>query len=225
MHDLILKALSSVHGVSSEEDLSEEDLSGFLRRLKPAAKYLWHAYRSSSANVSYRKLAVQAIYMLRYFPQYAEVTRVVLDELHRKEVLPFQEELLYISLFGCGPAPELCGIMQFLKSRFPRSEMIIAHLLDIASEGWMHSRQITLDHLVPTLWDKQLFEVHAIYFDLSQFGSTAVLSTTNGSSNAIGEASLMIFQNCLNELPRSMHKVATENILALLQMMKPGKSC
>jgi hypothetical protein len=115
--------------------------------------------------------------------------------------------------------------MQFLKSRFPRSEMIIAHLLDIASEGWMHSRQITLDHLVPTLWDKQLFEVHAIYFDLSQFGSTAVLSTTNGSSNAIGEASLMIFQNCLNELPRSMHKVATENILALLQMMKPGKSC
>ena len=218
MHNIILKGLSSLHGLSSEKELSS-----FLRGLRPTAKSLWQAYRSNIVNISYRKPSVQATYMLRYFPPYAEVTRVVLDELHRKEVLPFQEELLYMNLFGCGPAPELCGIMQFLKSRFPRSEMIVAHLLDIASEGWMYSRQITLDYLAPTLWDKQLFEAHAIHFDLSRSGSAAALAAVSGGSNAIGEASLTMFQNCLNELPRRMHKVVTENILALLRMMKPGK--
>jgi hypothetical protein len=30
-------------------------------------------------------------------------------------------------------------------------------------------------------------------------------------------------QNCLNELPRSIHTVVTENILDLLRMMKSGK--
>jgi hypothetical protein len=33
--------------------------------------------------------------MLHYFSHYAEVTRVVLDELHREQKLPFHEELLF----------------------------------------------------------------------------------------------------------------------------------
>ncbi len=164
MHDIILKRLSSLHGLSSEQELS-----GFLRGLKPTARFLWKAYQSSVVNISYTKPTIQAAYMLRYFPHYAEVTRVALDELYMQGVLPFQEELLYVNLFGCGPAPELCGIMQFLKSRFPRSEMLIAHLLDVASESWRYSRQITLDYLAPTLWDKQPLKyiVNAILIFLS----------------------------------------------------------
>jgi hypothetical protein len=218
MHDIILKGLSSLHGLSSEKELS-----GFLRGLRPTAKSLWQAYRSSFVNISYRKPTVQTTYMLRYFPPYAEVTRVVLDELHRKEVLPFQEELLYVNLFGCGPAPELYGIMQFLKSRFPRSEMIIGHLFDVASESWTYSRRITLDYLVPALWGKQLFEAHAIPFDLSMSGSSAAFNTTNDCSKEIGEVNLVVFQNCLNELPQRAYNVVTKNILDLLRMIKPGK--
>ena len=82
-----------------------------------------------------------------------------------------------MNLFGCGPAPELCGIMQFLKSRFLRSEMLIAHLLDAASESWRYARQITLDHLAPALWDKHLFEAHSVYSDLSRPGSAASFTT------------------------------------------------
>jgi hypothetical protein len=103
MHDIILKGLSSLHGLSSEQELS-----CFLRELKPTARCLWKAYQSNVANVSYRKQTIQAAYMLRYFPHYAEVTRIALDELFVQGVLPFQEELLYVNLFGCGPAPELC---------------------------------------------------------------------------------------------------------------------
>jgi hypothetical protein len=178
MHDIILKALSSLHGLSSEQELSN-----FLRALRPTARCLWRAYQSNIVNVSYRKQTVQAAYMLRYFPHYAEVTRVALDELYMQGVLPFQEELLYVNLFGCGPAPELCGIMQFLKSRFPRSEMLIAHLFDVASECWRYARQITLDHLAPTLWDKHLFEAHSVYFDLSRPGSAASFTTLNDRPN------------------------------------------
>ena len=90
MHDVILKALSSRHSLSHEEELS-----GFLRGLRPAAKYLCNAYQSGSVCVSYKELRVQAADMLCYFSHYAEVTRVVLDELHRKQELPFHEELLF----------------------------------------------------------------------------------------------------------------------------------
>jgi hypothetical protein len=218
MHDIILKGLSSLHGLSNEQELSN-----FLRGLRSTARCLWRAYQSNVVNVSYRKQAVQAAYMLRYFPHYAEVTRVALDELYMQEVLPFQEELLYVNLFGYGPAPELCGIMQFLKSRFSRSEMLIAHLLDAASDSWRYSRQITLNYLAPTLWDKELLEVHSIHFDLSQPGSAASLTTLNDRLNRIGQARLVMFQNCLNEFPKSIHDVVTENFLDLLQMMKPGK--
>jgi hypothetical protein len=218
MHNIILQGLSSLHGLSSEQELS-----GFLRGLKPTARFLWQAYRSNIVNISYRKQTVQAAYMLRYFPRYAEVTRVALDELYMQGVLPFQDELLYVNLFGCGPAPELCGIMQFLKSRFPTSEMLIAHLLDAASDSWRYSSQITLDYLTPTLWDKQLLEVHSIHFDLSQPGSSDSFTTLNSRLNRIDEASLVMFQNCLNEFPQSAHDVVTKNFLVLLRMMKPGK--
>ena len=116
---------------------------------------------------------------------YAEVTRVALDELSMQGVLPFQEERLYVNLFGCGSAPELCGIMQFLKNRFPRSEMLI--------------------------------------FDLYQPESAASFTTANDRPNRIGEASLVMFQNCLNEFPQSVHDVVTQNILDLLRMIKCGK--
>ena len=110
MHDIILKGLSSLHGLSSDQELSN-----FLKELRPAASSLWQAYRSSIASISYREPTVQASYMLRYFPSYAEVTCAVLEDLYMREVLPFQEKRLHVNLFGCGPALALCGIMKFLK--------------------------------------------------------------------------------------------------------------
>jgi hypothetical protein len=114
MHDRILKGLSSLHSLSSEQELSS-----FLRGLKPTARFLWQAYQSSVVKIAYTKPTIQAAYMLRYFPHYAEVTRVVLDKLYRQRVLSFHEELLHVNLFGCGPAPEPCGIMRLPKRRFP----------------------------------------------------------------------------------------------------------
>jgi hypothetical protein len=69
MHDIILEDLSSLHGLSDEQDLAN-----FLRELRPTARYLWQAYRSSVVKISYRKPVLQAAYMLRYFPYHAEIT-------------------------------------------------------------------------------------------------------------------------------------------------------
>jgi hypothetical protein len=77
MHDIILQGLSSLNCLSSEQEMSN-----FLRELRPIAKLLWKAYRSNVVNVSYRKQTVQAAYMLGSFPHHAEVTRVILDELY-----------------------------------------------------------------------------------------------------------------------------------------------
>lgn len=88
MHDIILKGLSSLHGLSSEQELS-----CFLRELKPTARCLWKAYQSNVVNVSYRKQTIQAAYMLRYFPH------CVVDLLSRISSLAEEHGLAKVLIF------------------------------------------------------------------------------------------------------------------------------
>src|SRR5687767_12883842 len=148
MYELILKALFSMNN-----RFTPEEQACYLKDLKPAAKALWRAYKpgyGNTVNASYDQSATQAVYMLRYFPQYAAIVDVVLDELFEKSGFSFNDELLHVSLFGCGPAPELWGIMQFVRRRFPKSQMVVVHLFDVASRQWAPSRTITLEYLVPS---------------------------------------------------------------------------
>jgi hypothetical protein len=88
MHDIILKRLCSLHGLSSEQELSN-----FLRWLRSTARCLWKAYQANVVNVSYRKQTVQAAYMLRYFAHYAEVT---FDQDRVLDCNPILERMLRI---------------------------------------------------------------------------------------------------------------------------------
>ena len=54
MHDIILKRLPSLYGLSSERELSN-----FLGGLRPTAKCLWRAYQANVVNVSYREETIQ----------------------------------------------------------------------------------------------------------------------------------------------------------------------
>ena len=82
MHGIILEGLSVLHGLSNQQDLSN-----FLRELRPTTKSLWQAYRSNIVKISYRKPTMQAAYMLRYFPYHAEVTRIALCDGHCRETM------------------------------------------------------------------------------------------------------------------------------------------
>ena len=59
----------------------------------------------------------------------------------------------------CGPLPSYAGLCSS-KEPFSKMEMLIADLLDAASESWRYARQITLYHLALKLWDKYFFEAH-----------------------------------------------------------------
>jgi hypothetical protein len=180
MYELILKALFCMNNRSTRE---EQAL--YLKALKPAARALWRAYRPGYGNTvtaSYDQPTTQAVYMLRYFPQYATIVDFVLEELFKKSVLPFNDELIHVSHFGCGPAPELWGIMRFIKRRFPRAQMLVAHLFDVASKQWAPCRAITLDYLIPSMWDKGLFEARAVAYDFTQRGSISSLLGRNGAA-------------------------------------------
>jgi hypothetical protein len=220
MYELILKALFSMNNRATPQEQAR-----YLNELKPAARALRQAYRpgyGKPVSASYHDPSIQAVYMLRYYPQYAAIVDVVLDELFEKAALSFNDELLSVSLFGCGPAPELWGLMRFIKRRFLKTEMIVAHLFDAASQQWAPCRAITLEHLLPSIWDKNLFETCAMPLDFTQPSLTTRLASGKDQLRVIEEASLITFQNCLNELPPASHMTVWKNLVAVLQRMKSG---
>jgi hypothetical protein len=220
LYELLIKALFLVNNRSEPQEQAR-----YLNDLKPAARTLRRAYRPGYGNTvsaSYENPSIQAVYMLRYFPQYAAIIYVVLEELFEKSALSFIDEVVYLSLFGCGPAPELLGIMQFVKRRFPKSQRVVGHLFDVASEQWATCRGITLEHLIPSIWDKALFEACAVPLDFTQPSLAPDLIGAPGAESVIAKASLITFQNCLNELHPASLTAVSENIIALLQRMKSG---
>lgn len=213
MFDAILERLYLLNGCSTEADKRN-----YLEGLKPAAEALWTIYRDPQVNAAYYARDTQAAYMLRYFPQHVELFRRVLFELSESVSLPFDRRILYTRHFACGPAPELCGLVQFLQNRFPACGEVSAHLYDTANDDWAYARRITTEYVAPALCDELRVKTREAQFD---FTTTDITATSRGLES-IRKADLITFQNCLNEIPTTRGNLAVENIVSLLAAMKPG---
>jgi hypothetical protein len=198
----------------------------YLASLKPAAKALWDAYRPARNNhiaVNYDNPATQAVYMLRYYPQYSLIVPCVLARLKAVEMPLFHEERISVSFLGSGPAPELLGLFCFLQQYYPSVKKVVAHLLDAAHDGWEWARAITTDVLLPAIWDKDLFEIRSDRFDLSDPASADVFQPSAPHPHFVKESTLVVMQNCLNEIPLHRRQAVRCNIISLLKSMDTGK--
>jgi hypothetical protein len=214
MYDSMLKALYSLNELNAEGERA-----AYLRSLKPVARELrssFNPYAAPHVEVDYRSKQTQAAYMLRYFPQYSLIIRLVLGKLRNKQIeLPFNREEISASFFGAGPCPEIYGFLRFLSAGFPNIRKVTANAFDIISGEWAYAREITEHHLIPSIWQRA-FELNASNFDLSQAGSTRWLAHT------INASSLLVFQNCLNEINRNLYPNVIKNIDSLVRAMRPG---
>lgn len=152
MYPQILSALCEMNGLSTAKTTKE-----YLVGLKPAARTLWDAYQVQHVKVSYDNPEIQAVYMLRYFPQHAETLRRVLTQLPQRVRAELEQRNLRAVHFACGPAPELCGVAQFLNDSFPPRQAMSAYLHDIASSSWGYARHVTLEYLIPSVWQGPRF--------------------------------------------------------------------
>jgi len=210
----ILEALLEANNRNTPEEQAD-----YLRSLKPAARALWQAYQQQAginADAQYDEPAVQAAYMLRYFPSYSQLVFQSLNTIGN--VASFNEEHARVAFFGPGPAPELLGVLQSLRQRLPHQIPITATLFDRASNAWQPSRQINVERLLPLIWNGDLITIQERELDFSHAAASQDVTVREVLANA----DLVIFQNCVNEIPQASQAAFHANAIEFHRLMRPG---
>lgn len=219
MKDLLQRILDSLFRAGGKRTPQEQ--AEFLRELRPAAQQLWHAYQQQHgihADAKYAESAVQAIYMLRYFPAYTQLIRERLAFALECGFIPLDAETIEAAYFGAGPGPEVYGTLQFLQESVPTARRCIAHLFDIGDKTWAPSRAVNVDELVPLVWSRDALQIASSRFDIA---TQPILSVKE--HRALVSCHLVVFQNCLNEIPADRYGFVRDNLLEILRLM-PAKS-
>ena len=212
-YSAILDAIYSAHGVETEEKRR-----GYLQQLQESAIELWETYRNSRVEVDYTTSHFQEVYLLRYFFPYSLLAPSVLY-YHLEDFFHLEDELLVASFFGCGPGPELYGLMQYLRYFQSDIAMISASMLDIAPASWKYSKNIVSENLLNRTWDPGLYEISEFKLNLAGRDGNFLIAN---SENWVKESSLIIIQNCLNEIPASKHEQILTNVTHVVDIMKHG---
>jgi hypothetical protein len=207
LYNLILAGLQK----SNRAQSLDKNFANYLRSLQTPVKQLRQSYRSDLVTVDYSSEEIQAAYLIAYYPQYAEMTKQVLEQanhLHNNLFL-LEQKYLNICLFGAGAAPEVVGLVSFLSVHYPKLQSLNIRVYDIFADTWTFSQQITRD-IIDQLWQGKIeFSTHLV--DFCQFESFKDLK------EVINNSQLFIFQNCLNEIRD--FKDFNQNIRYLLEIM------
>ncbi len=191
MHNKILCELFATHGLKDAESQA-----AYLQSLKPYAIQIWEAYQNQAISIDYSNLKAQEAYLLRYFTPYSYLISTVLGDMGERGMLLFgHDDLLKVSVFGCGPGPEMAGLIRHLKTISKRPQMLYARMLDVASDAWSHGRAIAHRGIISGEWDPSLIQIDSAHIDIA---SEAPFPDQ--------DADLLVFQNCLNELNSEKQK-------------------
>ena len=107
--------------------------------------------------VSYSDKDVQEAYLLRYFVPYSYLLPTLLKNLESQgTIVSCDDGLLSACFFGCGPGPELAGLIRHLSQKSFRPDMVVAHMFDAASDTWAHGRSIFTNSVLAAEWDPAL---------------------------------------------------------------------
>lgn len=213
-YPILLNGLYSVKRLRT--DIQKRD---YLQKLQGAARALWREYQSTDISPDYSGMAYQEAYLLCYFLPYSQPVPYLLNQLVLKKEFYYQlpeTGVLTATFFGCGPGPELLGLMRYLRS-FQASLRISAALLD--REPWAHSRSIVFRHLLDRVWDPEDYDICEFKVDI--VGSPEAF-LPDDSEEWVKKSDLIVIQNCLNERQNVTSERLIENLKHLVDKMKTG---
>lgn len=212
-YQTILEAIYSENDAKTDKQKRE-----CLEKLKRTSMSLGREYQPrkdqrQEISPNYSRRDYQEAYLLRYFFPYSQPVPYLLNHLMLQKDFPYQlpeDGTLTASFFGCGPGPELYGLMNYLGS--PQSGVdISAAMLDITP--WEHGRKIVFDHLLTRA------EIHE--FKSNLVGNTGDF-LPDDSEKWISNSDLIVIQHCLNEKHNARNEQLLENLKQIVQKMKPG---
>ena len=207
-YQTILEAIYLENSVKTDKQKRE-----CLEKLKGTSMLLGREYQQQEISPDYSKRDYQEAYLLRYFLPYSQPVPYLLNYLKLKKNFLYQlpeDGTLTASFFGCGPGPELYGLMSYLNR--PQSDIdISAAMLDIAT--WEHSRKIVFNHLLTRV------KIHE--FKSNLVGTTSEF-LPNDSEKWVSTSDLIVIQHCLNERHNAQSNQLIENMKQLVGKMKTG---
>lgn len=128
-------------------------------------------------------------YMLAYFPHYSILTSEVIKRI--KNYIHIKPKM-NVSVFGCGPAPEIIGINNELNT-----QRITYNLFDYEN-GWRNQREFAKSYIKNNYSTKVVFsdisgcDLVSICEDCSIYNSKCI--------QKIKSTDLFVMQNCLNHM-------------------------
>jgi len=183
-----------IDGIKNEEGLNDIELIGRLVGLQSSVKKLRSLYRNYPVCVPYDQIDIQAAYLISYFPHYYQLIYKILLEKYPSIFNNLTS--LNLVFFGGGPGPEIYGVLKFISNNNFTIKDIDITILDINAKQWEYSHNILKKHIIPSLGlDKIELKINSRFFDLAK---PIDLNQFAGLFNA---CNLLVFQNCLNEIP------------------------
>lgn len=185
----------------------------YVASLKDVARKLWSSYQSDNIVIDYNAPNTQFVYMTRYFPFYTALVKRELIKIHRNVLsLPFlRKDHVIATLFCSGPLPEACGISELLATN-TRLNTFVINTLDLNVNGWNNMRTIVKSEIIDSNLSTCNNVINPVQYDLIQPISEVQLQLIETSD-------LLVFQNCLNEIPLEHNNIFEQSIDAILDRM------
>ena len=163
--------------------------------------------------IDYSDQINQLAYLFGYFPYYIEPIHLVLNSINDEDLAPIIRNGLNINFFGCGPCPELLGLVGFLSEKYPAINNIRATFIDGCS--WEPWRMCVIEDIAPEYWDGTVI--------ISEEINCNILGVQRSHSSVISDADIHIVQNVCSDL---INRVDSARIVgwlgSLYSMSKPN---
>lgn len=155
---------------------------------KNSTKELRNSYKDNICKPLYQSEDKRDSYMLAYFPYYCLLTSEVVSKIKNELV----QDNLVVSIYGCGPSPEVIGIYEQLKDR-----NITFNLYDY-ERGWENQRKFVKEYIKTRFNNKTRFnEISGC--DLLTLCSDCEMINFK-CKKFIKNTDIFVMQNCLNHI-------------------------
>lgn len=206
-----------VEGIKTEEGLSDAELITRLKQLQPSVKLLRQAYRTYPVHVPYERTDIQAAYLITYFPHYYQLIHKILIEDYPS--IFKDKNRVKLVYFGGGPGPEIYGTLKFIANNRPEVNTVDVLLFDINALEWKYSHNILQNCLLPSIVKPEL----NVNFGFNHCDLTSPC-IEKSYKDILSGCDLMVFQNCLNEIPVASSGQLRENIQSFYNSLPEGGS-
>ena len=157
--------------------------------------------------------------LLFYYPYYIETIFRELSKIPSPKYPTLNATSQIACLYGCGPAPEYMGLLQYISKEFQSCRELNCYFFD--NNDWTTLRSDLINHMKESYCNNQRLITRPIARSANLFDFVDINNVEKYSE--IGMADFHVFQNCLRDLMGTGGKEQViEIMLNIFQNMKNG---